>query len=83
MQYMKSISTIEQLIFISISCYSDARGRYDFYKHSNVGEVVSCTDTLKQIRARVEAELVHWPDHAVLNDVSGFYKYGFQHVSVS
>lgn len=43
---------------------------YDFYKDSNVQEVVSCLDALHEVRGRVQRELVHWPDHAVLNDVS-------------
>lgn len=43
---------------------------YDFYKDSNVQEIVACFDVLQEIRARVLRELLLWPDHAVLNDVS-------------
>lgn len=46
---------------------------YDFYKDSNVQEIVACFDVLQEIRARVQRELLQWPDHAVLNDVSHFH----------
>lgn len=45
---------------------------YDFYKDSNVQDVVACLDVLQEIRGRVQKELQQWPDHAVLNDVSRF-----------
>lgn len=58
---------IESLI--SLALYSTGK-TYDFYKDSNVQEVVACLDVLQEIRGRVQKELQQWPDHAVLNDVS-------------
>lgn len=43
---------------------------YDFYKDSNIVEIVGSTDVLRKIEIRSNDELKLWPDHAVLIDVS-------------
>ncbi|XP_058826762.1 midasin [Topomyia yanbarensis] len=42
---------------------------YNFYKDSNISEVVQCVDVLKKVETRVRALLEEWPDHAVLKDI--------------
>lgn len=44
---------------------------YNFYKDSNIPEVYNTGELLDRIESRVLNELKQWPDHAVLNDVSG------------
>lgn len=63
-----------QMVDTIQKCYEEtpiASATYDFYKDSNVQEVVACLDVLQEVRGRVQRELQQWPDHAVLNDVSG------------
>lgn len=43
---------------------------YNFYKDPNIAEIHETTLLLDRIETRVSAELLLWPDHAVLNDVS-------------
>ncbi|XP_065084393.1 midasin [Ochlerotatus camptorhynchus] len=43
--------------------------KYNFYKDSNIGEVVQCVEVLKKIEDRVRKLLLEWPDHAVLKDM--------------
>nr|XP_019536538.2 midasin [Aedes albopictus] len=43
--------------------------KYNFYKDSNIGEVVQCVEVLKKIEDRVQKLLQEWPDHAVLKDI--------------
>lgn len=43
---------------------------YDFYKDSNVPEILGSTEVLRKIEIRTNDELKLWPDHAVLVDVS-------------
>lgn len=43
---------------------------YNFYKDPNIAEIHEITTLLDRVEKRVETELVQWPDHAVLNDVS-------------
>ena len=43
---------------------------YNFYKDSNITEIVQTNDVLRRLEARVLIELEQWPDHAVLIDVS-------------
>ncbi|XP_062552715.1 midasin [Armigeres subalbatus] len=44
-------------------------GKYNFYKDSNISEVVQCVEVLKKIEDRVRQLLQEWPDHAVLKDI--------------
>ncbi|XP_021695635.1 midasin [Aedes aegypti] len=44
-------------------------GKYNFYKDSNIAEVVQCVEVLKKIEDRVQKLLQEWPDHAVLKDI--------------
>lgn len=46
---------------------------YNFYKDSNIQEILQCTTVLNKIEIRVKIELEQWPDHAVLIDVSFFF----------
>lgn len=43
---------------------------YDFYKDSNIPQILDSTDVLRKIEIRTNDELKLWPDHAVLVDVS-------------
>ncbi|XP_055630736.1 midasin [Toxorhynchites rutilus septentrionalis] len=43
--------------------------RYNFYKDSNISEIVQCVDVLKKVEDRVRLLLQEWPDHAVLKDI--------------
>lgn len=43
---------------------------YNFYKDSNIPEVYNTAELLDKIEVRVSNELIQWPDHAVLTDVS-------------
>ncbi|XP_039434642.1 midasin [Culex pipiens pallens] len=42
---------------------------YNFYKDSNITEVVQCVEVLKKVEASVQALLLEWPDHAGLKDI--------------
>ncbi|XP_037035796.1 midasin isoform X2 [Bradysia coprophila] len=42
---------------------------YDFYKDSNISEIVGSTEVLSKIEIRTNDELNLWPDHAVLIDM--------------
>ncbi|XP_055528540.1 midasin [Wyeomyia smithii] len=43
--------------------------KYNFYKDSNITEVVQCVEVLKKVEHRVRALLQEWPDHAGLKDI--------------
>lgn len=43
---------------------------YDFYKDSNIAEVVTSAEVLKKIAIRANTELELYPEHAGLLDVS-------------
>lgn len=50
--------------------FSDSpRKSYNFYKDPNIAEVLHCTEVLKRIELRVNAELENFPEHAGLLDV--------------
>ncbi|XP_058456556.1 midasin [Malaya genurostris] len=42
---------------------------YNFYKDSNIAEVVQCVEVLQKVELRVRALLEEWPDHALLKDI--------------
>ncbi|XP_061400556.1 midasin [Musca vetustissima] len=42
---------------------------YNFYKDSNISEILNCTDVLKAIEERVDKELELYPEHATLLDI--------------
>lgn len=42
---------------------------YNFYKDSNIAEILSCTDVLKSIEDRVDEELTLYSEHATLLDI--------------
>jgi hypothetical protein len=42
---------------------------YNFYKDSNISEVLQCVELLQKVKQRVLIELQEWPEHAILNDV--------------
>ncbi|KAJ6642455.1 hypothetical protein Bhyg_07404, partial [Pseudolycoriella hygida] len=52
--------------FIRISDETDRE--YDFYKDSNIPEIMGSTEVLSKIETKANAELKLWPDHAVLID---------------
>ncbi|KAL5289670.1 hypothetical protein ACFFRR_009616 [Megaselia abdita] len=43
---------------------------YNYYKHSNIPELLTCTDILKEIELKVTSQLQLYPDHATLNDIN-------------
>lgn len=58
-----------------------SQSNYNFYKDSNITEIIQCVDVLKKIEKRVHKELEQWPDHAVLNDVStNFFLFKFNNL---
>lgn len=56
----------------SFSCLTTS---YNYYKDSNVSELLTCTDIMNEIEVKVVSQLQLYPDHATLNDVSVFINY--------
>lgn len=51
--------------------------KYNFYKDSNIAEVITCSEVLKKIEVRANAELALYPEHAGLLDVRNCLITGF------
>ncbi|XP_055612031.1 midasin [Uranotaenia lowii] len=49
----------------------EVTGKYNFYKDSNIAEVVQCVEVLQKVEKRTRELLQEWPDHAVLKDIIG------------
>lgn len=52
---------------------ADSNPSYNFYKDSNISEILNCAIVLEQLEKRCIIELEQWPDHAILLDVSSFF----------
>lgn len=62
--------------------FSDKYQRpYDFYRDSNIAEILGSTEVLRKIETRTNEELELWPDHAVLIDVSNVFDFLFKDVN--
>lgn len=47
-----------------------SRASYNYYKDSNIPELLNCSDIMNDIEVKVISQLQLYPDHATLNDVS-------------
>ncbi|GAB0090345.1 Midasin [Sergentomyia squamirostris] len=52
-----------------ISEHHEAAKDYNFYKDSNISEILPSLHLLNEIEERTKGELKQWPDHASLNDI--------------
>lgn len=54
----------------STNSKTENQANYDFYKDSNIPEVLPTIGLLNRLEQRVLDELQQWPDHPALKDVS-------------
>lgn len=56
-----------------INNFNVLRTSYDYYKDSNIPEILTCTEILDAIEVKVKSQLQLYPDHATLLDVSIYF----------